>query len=275
MTETSTLNRSWLIRMVFIAVVFAAFGAWGAWDAFKAYPARGLKYAEFLEKEYLDAADKRGRIMTVSVPSPLMVYSQIQGQGGASDEVESAKFRWLNALRIVGKLDESHTTISDPPKRLEELRAKWTTTSAPKPLSELDIPTQYLIMVGCTLIAIVIVGVIFKASGTRYTFDTAANTLVLPGNHTVTPADLADVDKRKWHKFIVFLKLKPSHTTLPDKEVRVDLLRHAKVEGWILAMEAAAFPELAAKTPSTDAPDDQPASQPDAAAQTGSSGPAA
>jgi hypothetical protein len=270
MTETSSLNRSWLVRMVFIAIVFVAFGGWGAWDAFKAYPARGLKHAEFLEKEYLDAADKRGRIMTTSVTSPALVHAQIKGQGGATDEVEGAKYRWLNALRIVGKLDESHTTISDPPKRLEELRAKWTTTASPKPLSELDIPTQYLIMVGCTIIGLLIVGIIVKASGTRYTLDPASSTLTLPGNHAVTPADLADVDKRKWHKYIVFLKLKPSHATLPDKEVRIDLLRHAKVEAWVLAMEAAAFPELAAKTPSTDAP-----AEPDGASESAPNAPTA
>ncbi len=253
MTETSSLNRSWLIRMIVIAIVFIGFGAWGAWDAFKAYPARGVRHAEFLEKEYLDAADKRGRIMSASVPNPAMVHAQIQGQGGATDEVENARYRWLNALRVVNRLDESYTTIADPSARLTELREKWATTKPPKPLSELDIPTQYLIMVGCSVIGLLVVGVIIKASGTKYGFDPSTSTLTLPGNHTVTPADLADVDKRKWHKFIVFLKLKPSHPTRANEEIKIDLLRHAKVEGWVLAMEAAAFPELAAASRSTDA----------------------
>ena len=252
MTETSSLNRSWLIRMVVIAIVFIGFGAWGAWDAFKAYPDRGIRHAEFLEKEYLDAADKRGKIMSASVANPALVHAQIQGQGGATDEVEAAKFRWLNALRIVGRLDESYTTIPDPAKRLSDLKATWATTKPPKPLSELDIPTQYLIMVGCTIIGLLVLATIIKASGTRYAFDSATTTLTLPGNHAVTPADVADIDKRKWHKFIVFVKTKPSHATIPDREVRIDLLRHAKVEGWVLALEAAAFPELAA-APSTDA----------------------
>lgn len=253
MTETSSLNRSWLFRMGFITIVFLAFGIWGAWDATTAYPARGLRHAEFLEKEYLAAADERGRILGASVPSPVVVFAEIKGRG-AADPVEAARFQWLNALRVIGKLDAEHTTIDNPSQRLEDLKASWGTRNPPKPLSELDIPTQYLIMTACSVIGVLIVCVILKASRSRYTFDPATNTLTLPGNHSVTPADLADIDKRKWHKFIVFLKLKPSHPTLGGKEVRIDLLRHAKVEGWVLAMEAAAFPELAKPAPTTDAP---------------------
>lgn len=254
MTETSSLNRSWLFRMGFITIIFLGFGAWGAWDATTAYPARGLKYAEYLEKQYLEKADERGRLMSASVTSPMIVYAQIKGQGGVSDEVEGAKFAWLNALQLVRKLDEDHTTFTDPVKRLEELKVKWATNEAPKPLSALDIPTQYLIMVACTLIGLLMIAMILKASSTRYAFDPSTHTLTLPGNHAITPADLEDVDKRKWHKFIVFLKIKPSHSTLGGKEVRIDLLRHAKVEGWVLAMEAAAFPELAKPAPTTDEP---------------------
>ena len=56
------------------------------------------------------------------------------------------------------------------------------------------------------------------------------------------PFEPAQADKRKWDKFIVFLKVREGHDTLGGQEVRVDTYRHAHVEGWILEMERTAFP---------------------------------
>lgn len=254
MTETSTLNRSWLIRMGIIIIVFLSFGVWGWYDATIAYPARGIKAAEFKEKEYLAKADELGRLMSASVPEPERDWVLLKT--GQSNELEALKYQWLNALSIVNRLSEAHTTFTDPAKRLEELRASWGTKKSPKPLTPLDIPTQFLIMVACSAIGLLILGLVFKVARVKFTFDPSTNTLTLPGNHAITPDHLAEIDKRKWHKYIVFLNIKPDHPTLGSKSFKIDLLRHAKVEQWVLAMEAIAFPESAKPSPSTDAPDE-------------------
>lgn len=254
MTETSTLNRAWLIRMILIIGLFLGFGAWGYWDATIAYPRRGERYAEFAEKEYLAAAEKAGTIMSASVDNPAVVHAELKG-AGPRNEVEATRLQWLNALRVVGKLEPEHTRIADPASRLEALRTEWGTKNAPKPLHDLDIPTQYVIMVGCTAVGLLMIATVVKASRARYRFDPATATLTLPGNHAIAPSDLAEVDKRKWHKYLVFLKVKPGHPSLGGKDVRIDLLRHARVEPWVLALEAAAFPETAKPpAPTTDAP---------------------
>lgn len=252
MTETSTLNRSWLIRMGIIIIVFLGFGVWGWYDATIAYPARGVKAAEFKEKEYLAKADELGRLMTASVPEPERAWAVLKT--GQSNELEASRFQWLNALSTVNRLSDEHTVFADPAKRLDELRESWGTKKSPKPLTPLDIPTQYLIMIACSTIGLLVLGLVIKVSRVKFAFDSSTNTLTLPGNHAVTPDDLAEVDKRKWHKYIVFLNIKPSHPTLPGKSIKIDLLRHAKVESWILAMEAIAFPEAVKPAPTTDAP---------------------
>ena len=55
-------------------------------------------------------------------------------------------------------------------------------------------------------------------------------------------ADVFRVDKRKWDKFIVFLRIKGSHPQLGGQEVRIDTYQHSLVEDWVLAMEEKAFP---------------------------------
>lgn len=66
-----------------------------------------------------------------------------------------------------------------------------------------------------------------------------------PGGQTLTPADLAEVDKTHWSKYWVTLRVKPGHPTLGGRAIAIDLYRRAKVEGWILDMEKIAFPEVA------------------------------
>jgi hypothetical protein len=41
-----------------------------------------------------------------------------------------------------------------------------------------------------------------------------------------------EVDKRKWHKFFVFLKLADN-----SPEIKLDLLRYSPLEDWVLEME--------------------------------------
>ena len=76
-----------------------------------------------------------------------------------------------------------------------------------------------------------------------YRWNPETKTLTLPSGESIAPADLEDVDKRKWDKFIVFLHIKDSHSTLGGKEIRFDTYRHGRIEDWILEMEKVAFPD--------------------------------
>ena len=86
--------------------------------------------------------------------------------------------------------------------------------------------------------------------------------LIIRGGEVVTPSDLEDVDKRRWDKFIVFLKIKGTHPTLAGQEVKVDLYHYTPpVEDWVLAMEKSAFPERAEEDEAGDEDGDGPLKQ--------------
>lgn len=82
-----------------------------------------------------------------------------------------------------------------------------------------------------------------KVASKTYRWDPATRVLTLPGGVSIGTDDLEDVDKRKWDKFIVFLKIKDSHSQIGGQEVRFDTYRHSHVEEWILEMERTAFPD--------------------------------
>ncbi|MBX3363737.1 MAG: hypothetical protein KF866_03130 [Phycisphaeraceae bacterium] len=64
-----------------------------------------------------------------------------------------------------------------------------------------------------------------------------------PGGQSITPDDLEEVDKSKWSRYFVHLRIKPGHATLGGKTVPIDLYRRGRLEDWILQMEAKAFPD--------------------------------
>lgn len=135
---------------------------------------------------------------------------------------------------------ESSTAMEIPPQRLlGELTQKWNTRDQVKPLSGYDMPLQWVFVVvgfgggGWMLLTM------FRASSQKFTWDAASQTLTLPGGTRISPADVKEFDKRRWHKFFVTVHLKngQAHT--------LDLLRYVPLEEWVLAMERTAFPELA------------------------------
>lgn len=250
--QTTTINRGWMTKMVIIGLFMFAFGLWGLYDALSAYPNRGERAASFHQHEYLTMLDQKNDgsfLNKASVIDPEAEYETLSQKSDASTLTpeEQPKFYWLRQLKLIGKLKPEYTQVADPRKALEDLKARWATsqTSAPQELSWYDIPAQWLITaVGCG-VGLYLFCLIAVVKRTRYHYEPESQRLHLPGGVTLVPADIEVFDKRKWDKFLIYLKIKPGHPQLGGKEIVLDLLRHSPLEEWVLAMERTAFPENA------------------------------
>lgn len=242
-TLVTTLNKRWVMKMGVFFLAMMVLGVWGALDAFWIYPKRGLEFAEYRQKEYLDAADKAGSIVTASVDRPADALRAFES-APPNGEVEISKRRWLEALKLVvnlekledqiaaGQTPENSTSMPDPRKRLEELTRKWQNRTQPNALSEFDIPVQYLFMaIGLGLAGYIVV-FLLRCSATRYTYHPGSRRLTIPGGRSFVPSDIDEIDRRLWHKFYVHLKLNDG-----SPEVKLDLLRFWPLEEWFLDME--------------------------------------
>lgn len=246
--EQTRINPKWLWKMAIIAVVLLGFGVYGLYDATIGYPNRGVKYAEYAEWEYLRAIKQDEAWDRASVKDPAAEIQRLKERKSNVSRIEASRHEWLGALDVVGRLNPGHTEMADPIQRFEELNTRWTTSqgaakSSPKKLDFYDIPVQWLITFVGFGIGLYLTALILSVMRVRYGWEPASQTLTLPGGATLTPGDIAEFDKRKWHKFLIFLKIKPSHPTLANKELKLDLLRHVPLEDWILEMEKTAFPE--------------------------------
>jgi len=262
--ERAPLNRKWLVKLSIIAFFFIGFGAYGLYDAVNAYPARGERFASWAKWQYLDAAQEANRedfgifLREASVTNPQEAYEYLSepetrtdmrrsaaDQGSANHlraTMRMARLEWLTGLDRIGKLTPEHTTIEDPRAELERLGAKWSSAgSVPKPLKSYDIPSQWGILIVCWFIGGWMILHMVRVGAQRFAWDASSKAITLPGPIEVTPDQLEEVDKRKWDKFIVFLKLKATHPTHGGQEIKVDTYQHAFVEDWILAMEDEAF----------------------------------
>lgn len=136
----------------------------------------------------------------------------------------------------------------EQPKPLSDvLAAHWNTTKRPTPLSALDMIFQWIFVVvgfggGAWLVVVMMRA---AATSRQFTFDPDAKRLTLPSGASVVPSDLTDVDKRLWHKFFVTL------VTRDGKQHKLDLLRYAPLEDWVLDLERTAFPDRAEKPAET------------------------
>lgn len=258
------LNPRWVFKLGVISLIIFAVGVWGYLDASSVYPKRGERYAQWAKWQYLDQSKKADaedfgvfvRESSVTNPKeeldrllvPETVSRNLTDASNSSSNralrasMFNARKQWLEALKVIGHLNPQHTTIESPQKELDALKAQWATASSvPKPLHAFDLYVQWMIMGVCWLVALWMFVHMLRVKAKRYAWNAGSMTLTLPNGSSITPSDLEEVDKRKWDKFIVFLKIKASHADLGNKEVAVDTYQHKFVEDWILTMERDAF----------------------------------
>jgi hypothetical protein len=254
------LNPKWSIKLFIITFFVIGFGALGLYDAVIKYPERGQRYADWAKWQYLEAAktagtEQFGIFRESSVSDPVAELERLsdpqQRESDGRDAVNQSspsylratmrntRYEWLKALNTIGQLSEENTTFDSPDEELARSKAVWTSGTNPKPLKSYDIPSQWGIMIICWGVGGWMLLHIFKVIGQKFSWDAESMTLTIPGSISVNPSQLEEVDKRKWDKFIVFLKLNDSHPTHAGKELKVDTYQHALVEDWVLAMEAA------------------------------------
>lgn len=243
----TTISRNWLAKMTLFIAAFIGLGIWGFVDATIVYPNRGERYAEFMEYKYLQALNESGEVLRASVDDPAETLETLGARERdivtelATLSVENvarrrylqelARLEWLRSLAIVGQARPERTAFGDPQARLVELEAKWSTQEQPKGLSALDIPSQWL------FVAIGVVGAVWlgltvmRVTRTVFRYDEATRTLTLPSGTAFTPAEIVEIDKRKWDKFFVTVKL------ADNSSHKLDLLRYQPLEAWVLEME--------------------------------------
>lgn len=278
--ERSHLSRKWTLKIGIIAIALIAFGLWGLYDAVIRYPARGSQSAEFLEFRYLDQLSTDHNLHNASIDDPAAKLADLEKRAKTStpSQADLALRAWLEQLDIIGKLQPEATKIprtdfrldakgepiavGDPSQRYRDLKAKWTASSvtAPPPLSHFDILMQWLIVAGGVGTGAWLLFLILAAKAKVYRWAPASQTLTLPGGASLTPTDIAEFDKRKWHRLFITLKIKPTHPQLGGKDIEIDLLRFEPVEEWVLAMEKTVNPEAAeAESPAEPPPAESPA----------------
>lgn len=254
----TTLNRTWLIKMAIFFAFLAGLGVWGYYDATVKWPQRGVRHAEWSQWQYLSIAVNIGQASRSSVPDPVEEFTrlseptklaQIQASESSTagsnemDRLELTRYRWLKSLSRVGRLDPQYTLMDDPRDIFRDLDDKWKSSSSPKPLAAYDIMMQWVIAFSGFAGAAFMIALFANVARQRYTFDYDALTLTLPDGTTIKPTDIDVFDKRKWHRFIVFLKLTQSHDKLGGKELRLDLLRYSPLETWVKQMFKEAHPD--------------------------------
>lgn len=260
----TTINRKWSIKLLVIIGVSVFMAGFFLFDGLVRYPERGALASEYFEFQYLQSFDKeRGGIASLSgVDDPVARLHQLEEKDrttGSLDATDRAMAAWLSNLKTINRLVPEATAIprthfrggqrvESAAQRLEDLTRTWTQKAAPTPLSAFDIPSQWAGMAVCVVIALWVGLSWVRGCSKSYRWDRAASRLTLPGDHALVPADIAEVDKRKWDKLYVSLRIKPEHPTLGGKTIEFDLLRYEPLEAWILEMERQAFPQESAPT---------------------------
>lgn len=276
-TPSDALQRAkphprWLLKNLIFLPLALGFAIWALADAVWIYPERGRLFAAHQELAYLQALKAAGAARLTydaSVPDPAKTYSELVERAdelssatpGSEQAILAARLTWLETLRPIGALNPAHTTYAQPgtsaaasaggapagrptaEARLAEITGLAGKTP-PKPLAFYDLPSQWVFFVVGLAIAVHISWLLLRVFTTRYQWDAAGQRLVLPNGASLTAGDLAEpLDKRQWHKFIVFASLRPGHAAGRDP-IRFDTYRHAKLEGWLLELERTAFPEV-------------------------------
>ncbi len=246
--STTTISRNWLAKMSLFIAAFLGLALWGLIDATIVYPNRGAEHAKYMEYKYLESLEASGEILRASIDNPAERLEQFDKErrdsmmqelqalppeslSRARLQAEVDGLNWLSSLSTIGRAKPTHTVFDSPGARLAELRAELATAEQPKGLSGLDIPTQWLFVVIGGLGGVWMLLTVMRVVKTTYTFDESTHTLTLPSGESFTPAEIKEIDKRKWDKFFVTITLTGGATH------KLDLLRFQPLEEWILAME--------------------------------------
>ena len=261
-TLKTTLGRAWKIKTMIFTVVLFGLGIWGAYDAFILYPDRGRAHADFMLQAYLERADEDFALSRADVKDPVTEFDRLREiDAELLTPIDEARLRWLLSLSRIESLAalrdanlaaidagdvpvDSETMFSDPRARLDEITQANQGRPVPNPLAAYDIPLQYAFLIVGVGGGIAMLVFASRVARLTYRFDPQARRLTLPGGAAITPDDVEEVDKRKWDKFLVFLKLKGA-----EGETRLDLYRYHPLEAWVL--------ELEALSPGYEAPDDE------------------
>jgi hypothetical protein len=269
--QRTTLTRSWVIKSSIFAIVLGALGVWGLVDATIVYPSRGRAHASFMEFMYLGMANEAGMLSLTSVSDPKAALVDLNqrrreleerlraaGEGSLTakrTQMELLKREWLLSLSRVGLLTPDRTMLSTPVQRIQDLGAEWSNKNPPKPLAAYDIPMQWVFVLvgfgGCAWF----VSLMLRVKKRVFHYDSFEHKLTLPDGRTITPDQISEVDKRKWDKFFVTLRLQDGSS------VKLDLLRHTPLEQWVLDIEKhtpgyEAEAQAATPAPREDAPEE-------------------
>lgn len=246
--QTTKISGKWMFWQVLYLFVLTGFAGWCYIDGAHWLPDRGRADASYKAKVYLEAATKAEFLRSeFSIADPATEFQALtkdesnlrarSGGGDGSARVALAKLaalEWLTSLNRVGMLTPDNTTFNDPPANLRELSSKWATLSPPKPLAAYDIFFQWVMLAAALAVDLLVIIVLARTITTRFKFDPDTNTLTLPNGKNITPADLAEVDKRKWEK------LRCSLVLTDGQSIPLDLLRYVPLEEWVLTLEKAA-----------------------------------
>jgi hypothetical protein len=253
-TQTTTLGRRWLLKMAVFTLFCAGFAAYALYDATIAYPARGARAASLALFNYLDAVTNQGSryadIPPFEAGEELTRLRKALEASSASGE-DRARYTWLEQTALIGKLNAPETgelisqVRSNPRAAFEKLRPTWQRGDGKKvevaALSWYDIPVQWLIFAACAALTVYLAGLFVAVARRRYGWDPAEQRLFLPDGSSIVPGEVEEFDKRRWDKFLIFLKIKAGHPVHGGRELKLDLYRHHPLEDWVLQMERTAF----------------------------------
>lgn len=269
-TQWTRLNPRWLLKQFVVAILFTGFGLWGLYDATLVYPARGLAYADYAKYQYLEQVKRKaagGAWNDASIADPRAEFDRLSKQDASGREpIVQAKREWLEALATINHLQPSFSTMSNPEQEHAALDARFNPSSGsvslPKKLDWWDLPVQWLICV----LGLAIGGFMFAFAAlvarVKFGWDPERRELTLPGGATLTVEQCEDFDRRKWDKFLMFIRVKAGHPTLSGQEIKLDLLQYVPLEEWVVEMEYTAFPDrkAEAETAQAELPGPDPAS---------------
>ena len=190
-----------------------------------------------------------GKGMTGSASTGASTAPAASAQGGGSAPVPATPASGGAARTLYFDVGQGTAYALEGPDRtrvdvslgglLDELDKKWSKTDQTQPLAGYDLPVQWLFVVIGFGGGLYLLGLILRSAGTKFHWDADSKRLTLPGGRAIVPADLKDVDKRRWHKFYVTLLLNDGSSHA------LDLYRFDPLERWVLEMEKTAFPDRA------------------------------